>query len=87
VNRVLLWLLISVAVWEGLVYLHSHPRFWLRVVQGCTWVGTRALYIYNITKTSQERRDADHRAREGVRPRTGDTVTDIEEYLRRKRSP
>jgi hypothetical protein len=76
---------VSVAVWEGFVYLHSHPRFWLRVVQGCTWVGMRALHIHGITKTSQERRDADHRAREDAR--TGDTVTDIEEYLRRKRSP
>lgn len=74
-RRLLLWLLISVAAWEGFVYLYSRPRFWLQVVRGCTWVGTGALRIY------------DHQAQADAHPRTGDVITEIEEYLRRERSP
>ena len=75
-NRILLSLLISVAVWEGFVYLYSRPRFWVGVVQVCTWVGTGALRIHGKAKDTQARAHA----------RAGDTVTDIEDYLRRQRS-
>jgi hypothetical protein len=97
VRRILLWLLISACVWEGFVYLYSRPRFWEGLARVSERVGTGALHIYDMAKVDQERRAAQweefnhaHRARAGragARPHTGDTITDIEEFLRRKRSP
>ena len=70
IPRVVLWLLIAVALWEGFVYLSSRPRFWVQVAVLAHRIGTSALRIH---------------ARASAR--TGDTVTDIEEYLRQERSP
>lgn len=83
-RRVLLWLLISVAAWEGFVYLYSRPRFWEVMARACVRVGEVAVRIHGKTLEEQTRR-----AREGAdaHVRTGNTVTSIEEYLRRKRSP
>jgi hypothetical protein len=95
VKRTLLWLLIAAAVWECWVYLYSRPRFWEAMARASERVGTGALRIYDdMAKVDQERRVAQweefnhaHRARASAHPRTGDTITDIEEFLRRKRSP
>ncbi len=77
-RRILLWLLIAVALWEGFVYLASRPRFWVRLAGIAERIGTSALHIYSKVEEAQQRRSY---------ASTGDTITDIEEYLLRKRSP
>ncbi len=69
------------ALWEGFVYLWSRPRFWVKLAEAAHQVGTSALVIYHRANADKERRDAHAGAR------AGDTVTDIEEYLRQERSP
>ncbi len=80
IPRIALWLLIAVAFWEGFVYLWSRPRFWVRLAEVAHQVGTSALVIYHRAKADKERRAA----RAGAH--TGNTVTDIEAYLRQHRS-
>lgn len=94
-RRVLLWLLVSVAVWEGFVYLYSRPRFWVEIALIGERVCTGALHMYDMSSADQERRAAqweeinrEQRERKGIGSmHTGDTVTDIEAYLRRMRRP
>ncbi len=80
IPRVVLGLLIAVALWEGFVYLASRPRFWVRLAGVAERIGTSALHIYSKVEEDQQRRSH-------APARTGDTITDIEEYLLRKRSP
>jgi hypothetical protein len=83
-RRLLLWLLISVAAWEGLVYLYYRPRFWEALARTSVRVGQVAISIHGKTLEAQARR-----ALAGADTRTGmgNTITSIEDYLQRKRSP
>lgn len=81
-RRILLWLLISACLWEGFVYLYSRPLFWVGLARVGERICTGALRMYDMSNA-----DLAHRTRGIGSMHTGDTVTDIEEYLKRERSP
>ncbi len=85
-RRALLWLLISACVWEFFVFLYTRPRFWLALASVAERTAHGALHIHGMASRDQEGRDAAATASR-ARPRTGDTITDIEEFLRRRRHP
>lgn len=89
-KRTLLWLLFAACLWEGYVYLYTRPRFWAWLALATAQVSHGARRIYNASKTDQEQRDRkweefNHAFR--ARPHTGDTITDIETYLKEHRRP
>lgn len=89
-KRLLLGLLFAAAIWECWVYLYSRPRFWATLALASERVSYGARQAFNLTKHDQEERtraweefNHQHRARE--RAGAGDTITDIETFLRRQR--
>jgi len=89
-SRVLAWAGVSLALWAAYVWLATRPRFWAGLALASERVSLGAREAYNLTKLAQQDRaraweefNQQHRAR----GRAGDTITDIQEFLRRERSP
>jgi len=88
--RVLFWLGASIAFWAAYVWLATRPRFWAALALASERVSYGAREAYNLPKRGQEERARaweEFNQQLRARPHTGETITDIEEFLRRKRSP
>lgn len=75
--RILFWIGTALALWVAYVWVTGNPRFWARLALVSAQVSHASRAVYNHQKLTLE-----HSA---VHPATGDTITDIEAYLRRNR--
>lgn len=90
-RRVLAWMGAALALWTVYVWMATQPRFWAGLALTSERVSYGARAAFNRTKQQESDRRTriwekiNHQLR--ARPHTGDTITDIEDFLRHHRSP